>query len=223
MNLLMVFARAPERGAVKTRLARALGEDQTLRLYEAFVRDCAALVSGLDVPVWWWAAGDPAVLAGVLPAGADVRKQVGDGLGARLEHAFRAAASAGFERTLVIGTDSPGMPRHLISEAFDALDSHRAVLGPAEDGGYYLLGLRGTSPEFLSKVTYSRSDVLEKTRALLTDAGTSVGLLPPWFDVDEPADLQRVVDVFQRSPERAPATVQTLRALGLMPAEDASC
>jgi hypothetical protein len=114
-------------------------------------------------------------------------------LGERLARAVGAAFVRGHRRVLVVGSDSPTLPSHLIAEALRRLEATDVVLGPAFDGGYYLLGLNRLEPALFRDVPWSGPEVLAVTAERARAAGLEVSLLPFWYDVDEPADLARLV------------------------------
>ncbi len=189
--MTLVFVRAPEAGRVKTRLAASLGAEGALRVYrrlaEHALREARAL--GGEVRVHFTPAD----------AGAEVRAWLGDGprylpqsagdLGARMEAAFRAAFEAGADRVVIIGSDLPGLSAALLRRAFDALESHPAVIGPARDGGYYLLGMRATIEGLFDGIPWSTTEVLARTLERLGAAGIEPALLDTLSDVDELDDL----------------------------------
>jgi uncharacterized protein len=187
MGRLMVFAKAPQAGRVKTRLAPAVGAENAARLHEAFVRDVVARHARPDRPMTVWRAGD---LTHPLWAelGASLETQPPGELGHRMRFAFEQEGAAG-EAVVVLGTDSPSLPPALVDAAFEALTRVPVVLGPACDGGYYLLGLRGCVPPIFDDVPWGTGSVLTDTLAALRAAGQRYELLPFWYDVDRPADL----------------------------------
>lgn len=194
---VLVFVREPVAGRVKTRLAAEIGAQPALRVYarlaEHAVAEARRLRPRAEVRVHFTPAD----------AGAAVRRWLGHGpvylpqpegdLGERMEQAFRAAFDDGFERVVIVGSDLPGMSAALLRQAFDLLRRSPVVLGPALDGGYYLLGLRGASSALLTAlfegVPWSTAAVLEYTLQRLRDAGIAPVLLEPLRDVDRAADL----------------------------------
>jgi rSAM/selenodomain-associated transferase 1 len=211
-DVLCILVKAPRPGEVKTRLARKIGPVLAAALARAFFEDTLALARSLP-----WArvvvavAGDPAALA--VPAGLDVAAQGPGDLGERMERTLVRALAAG-DRALLVGTDSPGLPVSLLEAARSALSSHDAVLGPADDGGFYLLGLHRCERGLLSGLPWSRSDTLLHTEARLRSTGRTVARTAGWFDVDEPADLVRLARLTARGEVHAPATARTLAAIG---------
>jgi len=118
--------------------------------------------------------------------------QRGTSLGERLDHLLSDALGEGSRRAVVIGSDSPTLPSAYIAEAFERLNEVDVILGPTEDGGYYLIGVKRPQPQLLRQVQMSTPHVLSNTLALAEAAGLTVAQLPTWFDVDKLADLLRL-------------------------------
>ena len=187
----LVFVRAPVAGRVKTRLAAALGAEGALRVYrrlaEHTLREARAL--GGEVRVHFTPAD----------AGPEVRAWLGDGprylpqsagdLGARMDAAFRAAFGDGADRVVIIGSDLPELSAALLRRAFAALESRAAVIGPARDGGYYLLGMRAMIDGLFDGIPWSTDEVLARTLDRLRADGVQPVLLDTLADVDEVDDL----------------------------------
>ncbi len=192
---VVVFARAPVAGQVKTRLAREIGDARALELY----RWCAATVlAQLRDPRWaLWVAFTPAdhrplTEAALGPADRWIAQPDGD-LGVRLAAAVAAAFAEGGGPVLLVGTDCVALTAGRVAEALAQLATHDAVLGPAHDGGYYLLGLARPLPLF-EGVAWSTATVASDTREGLRRAGATWAELPPEQDLDEVADLASLAD-----------------------------
>ncbi len=209
----VVFARVPEPGKVKTRLASAVGAAETHQLAEAFLLDTWAGIErhGFFRPI----IATTGQLGGLL-AGLDTWIQGEGDLGSRLERMLRRALGGGTP-ALVLGADTPGLPRRLLEQARLALQSADAVLGPCDDGGFYLLGVHHCPEGLLSDLPWSESSTFERTKQRLLDRGLKVAVLDPWFDVDRPEDLERLKALIQDGTIEAPATERTLRSLGRLP------
>jgi rSAM/selenodomain-associated transferase 1 len=192
--VLLVFVRAPRPGSVKTRLAAALGDDGALAVYRRLAEHTVAVArelagDGVEVRVHHTPAD----------AGAEVRAWLGDGprylpqgegsLGERMEEAFRRAFAGGARRVVIVGSDLPGLSSELLRRAFDALGEREAVVGPARDGGYYLLGLVRPVEWVFRGIRWSTPEVLPATLARLRAAGAEPLLLEALADVDEAGDL----------------------------------
>lgn len=220
-NALVIFARSPVPGKVKTRLAAAIGAEAAADLYRAFLEDVAvrlardprwsavfAIAPEPDAPF-------PAEIAGGLP----VRPQRGRDLGERMRHAIAEALESGAGVAAVVGTDVPHLEPETVAEAFAAVAGGADLaLVPAEDGGYALIAARRV-PEVFDGVAWGGPDVLEATLARARARGLAAVLLRPVFDVDRPADLERLADALRRGlvgplPATARALARASRALG---------
>ncbi len=214
-NALIVFAKPPVAGRVKTRLTELLTEREAAALYEAFLRDALAQYLHFDADVRLYVAGATEPLAApVVPTAVSVFRQCGDGLGARMARAFRETFDAGYGRIVIIGTDHPTLPSGYLEAASEALEQPGAdSIGPSADGGYYLLGMNRWYPQLFEAMTYSHAEVFVRTHARIRKVGVQPAVLPPWYDVDRPEDLQRLAaDLADRS-NRAPHTRRRLKAL----------
>jgi rSAM/selenodomain-associated transferase 1 len=206
VDQLSVFAKHWQPGAVKTRLAAAIGHDHASAVYRSFVLCLLKRLAGLAdrrVVVYW----PPDRIADVQPLAGTawcVEPQCGEDLGARLHHHLAAALSQGARRVVLVGSDSPTVPREYVARAFDLLGTHPVVLGPAEDGGYYLVGAAGAVPPIFSGIAWSTAHVWEQTVARLRQTGHSFGVLPTWYDVDEVRELIRLRDELERRPHLEP-------------------
>lgn len=235
METLVLFARAPVAGATKTRLARERGESDAVALSAGFLLDTADLCArwrGEKVAVDQnrrvviYASpdvDDPVLAEAARRCGArlEVQDPGGfDGLGARLRRAFDEEFERGARAVCAIGSDSPTLPLHLLDEAFRALAWERAVLGPAFDGGYWLIGAQRPAPDLFSDVPWSTPAVVPHTLNALRRVGVEAHLLPFWYDVDEASDLERLVWHARATRRAHPAclgfTWRALQQIGLV-------
>lgn len=192
---LIVFTRYPEPGKAKRRLIPALGPAGAADVHREMTRhtlrwagelECCC---GVSVEVHF-EGGSEAQMEASFGAGWQYRPQ-GDGeLGQRMSRSFRDAFHAGVSETVIVGTDCPGMTADLAQNAFDALKDHDVVLGPAVDGGYYLIGLRSETPQLFEQIPWGTGDVLQQTLKMIGRLGLSVAQLEPLNDVDRPEDLE---------------------------------
>lgn len=196
---LLVFARLPEPGRVKTRLAADVGDERALAIYEAMLRDLVGGIGDsspeLEIEFLWPPSPNAnGTLLRRAFAHHSVAMQTGATLGDRLSMAFSERFF--FHRTkkiIAIGVDDPLLPRELIDHAFALLDSCEYVVGPATDGGYYLFGCRALSfdPSVFADIEWGTSSVLPTTLARIAGMSRTVALLPERMDVDTAEDLER--------------------------------
>jgi rSAM/selenodomain-associated transferase 1 len=216
---LVIMARYPERGRVKTRLAQSLGPDATLQVYQSFLRDLAERFAGWHYDLHWAYTPvdcDFSAFASKLVPECEVSMrafpQQGHDLGSRLYHAFQMTTARHFERTILISSDSPQVSRETIAQADHALKSADVVLGPAEDGGYYLIAMREPHDLFRD-IPMSTEHVLEMTIAKAQSKGLQVALLETLFDIDTQLDLMRLLPLLAQDMNLAPCTASCLDGL----------
>jgi rSAM/selenodomain-associated transferase 1 len=202
-NMLLTVAKRPAPGQTKTRLTPPLSPLQATTLYECFLRDTLDLMR--RVPhTQRGIAYLPAAEKGYFDALAsdfELILQNGPDLGVRLDNVLTHFLSCGYQRVVVMDSDSPTLPLNCLTAAFAALaDAADVVLGPCDDGGYYLIGLKNPAPRLLREVRMSTPNVTTDTLALAAEEGLRVELLPEWYDVDDAAALARLVDEVQQSP-----------------------
>jgi rSAM/selenodomain-associated transferase 1 len=188
---VLVFVRAPEAGRVKTRLAAEIGAAAALRVYVRLAEHAVAQAraSGASVRVHFTPAEAGEAVRGWLGESAEYLPQREGDLGERMRRAFDEAFAAGHGQVVVVGSDLPDVSAELLRRAFALLERHEAVLGPARDGGYYLLGLRRPVPEVFRGIAWSTPEVFAATVARLRTAGIEPALLETLADVDEAEDL----------------------------------
>lgn len=190
-DVLLVFARTPAPGRVKTRLLSHLTAEQASDLHVAMIGDTA----GIAFPGRRVILFSEEIPSLALPAGIETGRQTTGDLGARLTAAIQDALAAGARKIVVLGSDTPHLPSVRLEHALAALDHADVVLGPADDGGYYLIAARRFSSAMFEGVEWGSQHVLEQTRRAAEHAGFSVALLEPFFDLDEWTDLQRLKTV----------------------------
>lgn len=208
---LLVFAKTPKPGKVKTRLLAAVSAEVAAALHEACIADTLRLVRkmrGCDVIVF--EGGGTGYFRGLVKKqkrGVCVRvlPQRGAELGARMENAFRKCFAMGYREVVVIGTDTPWMGAERVRKAFAELKANDVVIGPAEDGGYYLLGMRKFAPGIFRGIPWSTERVLELTLKVIVRGKLRGKLLRRDFDLDRPGDLKRARRMLKRRPGVAPA------------------
>ena len=191
---LLVFGRHPELGKVKTRLARGIGEHAALSAYEGMLRSTLDLAAGQvalgrRVAVWVDPADRLEAFRRSWGRDLDCRPQPKGPLGERLASAETEARREGSSRVVLIGSDCPPLQERHLEEAFTVLRTSPAVLGPALDGGYYLVGLSREIPGVFEGIPWSTPAVLDKTLERLAEAGIRPMMLETLQDVDEAKDL----------------------------------
>ncbi len=187
---IVIVGKVPEAGKVKSRLAQVLGEAKAARLYECFLLDTAEAMSqieGADLIISLL-GGDFPSLREVAPR-AEVIPQHGRDFGERLKNSFADAFSMGRSPVVLIGSDNPTLPLEMVEGAFSALERCDVVLGPATDGGYYLLGMHRLHEELFQGIDWGTEAVLGQTLEKCQERNLKVELLPPWYDVDTYEDL----------------------------------
>ncbi len=201
---LAIMAKAPREGAVKTRLVPPLLAAEAAALSRCFIADMAENIAGVGSAdrVRGWVAytpvGQEAAFDGLLPGGFGLVPQRGDGFGERLLHAMEDLLATGHGGAFLINSDSPDLPQALLAQAVAALErpGDRVVLGPATDGGYYLIGLKRLHREMFARIDWSTERVLAQSLERAAEIGLPVELLPPWYDVDDEAALRHLLRVF---------------------------
>lgn len=187
-DVLVVMARQPTPGAVKTRLARRIGDAAACALYRACLVDIAATLGGGRWQLVWAVTPAEADLRPIVGAGAACLAQRGADLGARMQQVFADLFSRGIARAVMIGADAPHLGAAAIAAAFAALDEVDVVLTPTRDGGYCLVGLRAPHDIFRG-VDMGSERVLAQTMACLRSRGLRAALQPETFDIDEWEDV----------------------------------
>lgn len=211
---LVIGAKAPVPGTVKTRLGRTVGDERAATLYRAFLSDLAARFRDGDVyDVLWAVAPAHADWPAILSDEARCFAQVGGDWTERQRAIFRETAARGYDHTLLIASDSPQLSRRAVVVAFAALAAHAAVLLPTYDGGYSLIGQR-RGVDILADTPMSTGTVCDDLCGNARRQGLPLSLLPPTWDVDEAADLAHLAG-YLAGPHDAPATAAAFAALGL--------
>jgi len=207
---LVIMARYPEAGAVKTRLARDLGPQGTLRLYRAFIDDLAGKFGSLSRPLIWYYLPVSSPFSQLFSRRFPCRPQSGSSLQERMFRIFEELFGEGFNRVVVIGADVPHIPADAVDEAFSLLEDADVVLRPSCDGGYHLIGLKDPWDLF-SSIPMSTDRVLRDTIERAASMGLSVRCQALSFDVDTIADLRRLSEFLESTDDPLPRTREALR------------
>jgi hypothetical protein len=209
---LGLMIKVPRAGASKTRLVPPLTHEEAARLSVGFLRDTAANIAdacgdnydggAAQAVAVYTPAGAEGTLDELLPPNFALLAQRGDSLGERLFQASADLLRLGYESCCLIASDSPTLPRALLTMAVAELarPGDRLVLGPSDDGGYYLIGVKRAHPRLFEEIAWSTADVLAQTIERAREINLDVGLLPAWYDVDDAAALGRLCDELLDAP-----------------------
>lgn len=214
---VLFFVKYPDPGTVKTRLGEVLGHENAAALYRHFVQDLMLELGRVQADLRVMHAPGDDVTARRFKEwlGPQHRylPQVGSDLGVRMRHAFDEAFAAGYERVVLMGSDVPDYPHELVQKALDDLHQHDVVIGPANDGGYYLIGFRRDTyrPDVFEGIAWSTPEVFEVTRERLQEARCDTLRLPDWNDVDTMWDLNVLYRNNRNSSFRLTASYAALR------------
>jgi rSAM/selenodomain-associated transferase 1 len=188
---LIIFIRNPQLGMVKTRLAATVGDERALEVYRKLLAITREAALGTQCERHLFYAEHPDQKDDWDPSFFQKREQKGRELGERMLNAFVEVFLQGAKQAVIIGSDCPEMSAGIIDDALSALETADVVIGPATDGGYYLLGMRELVPELFHDKQWSTSSVLRATLSDAERSGLRVHLLPPLSDLDDEADLLR--------------------------------
>lgn len=191
---LVIFAREPLPGKVKTRLAASIGHQAATDLYTAMLQDVQRMATGLESAqgILFWT--EDATLPQTLQTAPQLTsyRQTGNDLGERMANAFASVFADGFDACCIIGSDAPDLPPDIVMQAFESLETDMAdvVFGPAIDGGYYLIGMRRLWDGVFDRVPWSVPETLDKNLQRAAELGLRSTLLPAWHDIDTVEDLE---------------------------------
>ena len=189
-QLLMIFIKNPKIGTVITRLAECVGDIQALRVYKKLMNYTLVVIRALDVKrqIWYSTAIDPG--DGIDAELFEKHLQDGENLGVRMKNAFEQGFKEGYEQIVIIGSDCPGLTEEILEEAFSLLNKTDVVLGPSEDGGYYLLGMKTLIPRLFSGIRWSTDSVYPQSLNILHEQRLAYEELPVLIDIDTEEDLR---------------------------------
>ena len=193
-SCIILFAKYPEKGKVKTRLSMKLRENIAVELYKNFILDLLATLKKVKAKIYIFFYPEDSKDKFVKWLGRDYSyaPQKGDDLGERMKNAFIWGFKEGYNRIVIIGSDSPDLPSKLINEAFKSLEKNDVVIGPSFDGGYYLLGFKKEKflPSVFFGIKWSTNIVFNNTCEILKKENYKIHVLPKWRDVDTINDLK---------------------------------
>jgi len=212
-RVLVIMAKAPRPGAVKTRLIPSLSPETVTAFYCCLLDDTLALARSLgDVEVAIMCPdSDVNELARLAGKDVSVVAQKGEGLAAGLTSVFAHFAEAHQRRTIAFNSDSPHLPRSVLEDAFETLAAHDLIVGPTHDGGYYLVGAKASHPALFAHDGMGTSSALERLLSRARALELSVGFADPFYDIDVADDLTRLAAELRLAPIRAPRTARWLK------------
>jgi uncharacterized protein len=207
---LAVMTKSPRAGAVKTRLVPPLSFDEAAALSICFLRDTAENIVGVassgaaEGVAVYTPVGSESAFDGLLHAGFNLVAQRGESFGERLFHATEDLLALGYQSLCLIDSDSPTLPCGFLIDAVRwlAQPGDRMVLGPSDDGGYYLIGLKRAHARLFEDITWSTDQVLRQTIERARELGLEISMLPAWYDVDDGATLSRLCEELFRPGHR---------------------
>lgn len=185
---LIIFAKEPKAGKVKTRLQEYFSKKDCLSLYKAFLKDtldiarsvkCFCRILAYDSPF-----SQPRYLK-TIAGDFTFYKQEGKNLGRKMYNAFKFSKRLGFDKAVIIGSDSPNLPLKYLAQAYNRLNKSDVVLGPSCDGGYYLIGLKEPCAGIFNNIKWSSQSVFGVTLRKAKDIGKKVSVLEKWYDIDD--------------------------------------
>jgi rSAM/selenodomain-associated transferase 1 len=209
-NLVIVFVKEPKKGLVKTRLAKTIGDDITLDIYKLFVKDIINTLK--DTNIDFKLCGYPTLnLINESFGDFDNFLQVDGDLGVKMCGAFKEQFTKGYKKIVLIGSDTPHIPKEFYSEAFDALESNDIVLGPSKDGGYYLIAFNRSTfyKGVFEDITWSTDKVLKQTLQKLNNK--AVHLLKELNDIDDITDLNAFFEEYKENYFKDSFTMEFLK------------
>lgn len=187
-SLLLIFTKNPDRGKVKTRLAKDIGEENALKIYNILLKHSHQITSGLKHTKYvYYSENIPE--KDLWNSGSFIKKlQQGDDLGEKMENAFKEGFSEGYRKIVIIGSDLYELELRDIQDSFNALDGNDYVIGPAKDGGYYLLGMKSFNSDIFRNKNWSTSSVFSET--LRDFKGGKIKILRTQNDIDVLDDIK---------------------------------
>ncbi len=200
---LIIMAKEPKIGSTKTRLCPPLEPVEAAKLYEALLWDTINLAAGIEAVDLAIAVTPPESIdyfKGIAPAKTILIPVACGDIGECLTLGLGELLAKGYDRVLALNSDGPSLPQEYIQLAIRHLDHNDLVLGPAEDGGYYLIGFKKIYPDLFKNINWSTNQVFDQTLQSAEQMNLCVHLLPAWYDVDTSADIQRLQDELETLP-----------------------
>ncbi len=190
-NVLLIFIKNPELGKVKTRLANSIGDVEALQVYQELLKKTISVAGNTEARRQLWYSSFIDYEDGISTDTFEKYLQSGSDLGERMRNSFQQAFKEGVDRVVIIGSDCPSLNEKILENAFERLEENDLVIGPSEDGGYYLLGMNRLFETFFKDIKWSTESVLESTLQKAKTEGLKVYQLPILNDIDNLEDLKK--------------------------------
>lgn len=217
-NALILMTRVPIPGKTKTRLEAFLTPEQCAALHTAFVKDIYNTVKAVDadVLVYYTPERYKGIMQNILGDRVKLIPQINGGLGERMHQSLADCFAAGYEKCVLIGSDIPTISAEILDNAFEQLDCKDVVIGPTEDGGYYLIGMKKLAKEIFDKKFYGIKTVYQNTIDSIKEAKLSYSEAPRWYDIDVYEDLRLLLKRYTDIETIPYNTFCCLREMGLL-------
>ncbi len=196
-HLLMVFVRNAELGKVKTRIAKTIGDRKALKIYKELLRHTFETIEPLTCTKAVFFSNNTPDYINDLNCSHLKFLQNGDDLGEKMKNAFQQGFGNNFQSIIIIGSDNYELTPQIIQKAFDSLKDSDIVIGPAFDGGYYLLGMNKLTSELFENINWSTDSVFNKTIRVIESLGFNYKVLEPLNDVDNIEDVKKYADLLK--------------------------
>lgn len=190
-KVLLIFIKNPELGKIKTRLAKSIGDDKALQIYKKLLKKTIYVAEKTDVRRQVWYSSYIDYEDGIASDTFEKYLQTGSNLGERMKNSFQQLFEEGVDRAVIIGSDCPSLNVRIVENAFDRLEENDLVIGPSEDGGYYLLGMNRFFETLFEDIEWSTESVLESTIQKAKLKELKVYQLPVLNDIDNIEDLKK--------------------------------
>jgi len=220
-RVLVIMAKAPRPGTVKTRLVPSVSPEAVIDFYRCLLDDTltlAHLLSGVEIAIMC-PGSNVNELAQLAGSKVSVVAQKGEGLAAGLTSVFAHFAEGHQRRVIAFNSDSPHLPRSVLEQAFERLATNDVIVGPTHDGGYYLIGAKASYPSLFANDGMGTSSALDGLLSRARTLKLSIGFAQPFYDIDVADDLTRLAEELRLAPEKAPRTAQWLRKWQLAAAQ----
>jgi uncharacterized protein len=194
-SALIIMAKQPQVGSTKTRLCPPLTLEEAAGLYEALLRDtiaCSSRLAAIDLAIAITPPEAGAYFERISPLGTHLVPVICQDIGDCLNQVLNQLLERGYRKVIALNGDGPSLPQEYLTSAFELLDEHDLVFGPAEDGGYYLVGVKAPTPGIFSGIDWSTTRVLDQSLDKAGILGKNVALSPEWYDVDTIKDIERL-------------------------------